>query len=104
MREWEKNIDDDSKIRLKMIKNPYGLKWSVAYLLFAGYWVDIVRIDNYEHEGCNRPHIHRYKQKRVEFTDLSFAEAEKAAKVIGDKMKEMVKNDIYRDCERYKKN
>jgi len=36
MREWEKNIDDDSKIRLKMIKTPYGLKWSAVYLLVIG--------------------------------------------------------------------
>ncbi|MFC1733346.1 hypothetical protein ACFL6I_23855 [candidate division KSB1 bacterium] len=95
MPEWENIIDNESKLKLKIIKTDSGSKWSVVYLLYIGYWLDIVRIDNYEHEGSENPHIHRYKQKRVEFLDITFTEAQKKIKKIGKGIKERIKDDIY---------
>ena len=50
---------------------PKGIKFSFQYLIFKdNEWQQLVRIDNYIHQGKKGVHIHLFKRKNVKFEDI----------------------------------
>lgn len=96
-KQWEQKIGDDTKIVTTVNKFPDGFKFSMVYLLLLDRWVDIARIDNYPHNGREETHIHRFREKRVEFREMSFDEAKEILMRIGGNIKEKIKNGRYRN-------
>ncbi|MBD3313838.1 hypothetical protein GF345_05330 [Candidatus Woesearchaeota archaeon] len=91
MRTWENTLDPHARIVFKLDV----LKWSVSYLFYTGKWECIARIDNYPHDRKQLPHIHRYRQDKVEFRDLTFNEAEEVLISIGNRIRERIKDGSY---------
>ncbi len=88
MRTWEKILDQDTRLVFKLD----ALKWSVSYIFYTGRWECMARIDNYPHKGKQGSHIHRHDDKRVEFKELTFKEAETTVINIGNRIMEEIKN------------
>lgn len=92
---YEYKIDDGSKIIITEI--PEISRFSLVYLFFTDRWIDLARIDNYPHEGRVETHIHRLGEARVEFREMNIEESFETIKNIGDRIKERIKNDSYRN-------
>ena len=69
---------------------PEGLRFALQYLWRQeGRWIEIARIDNYEHdENRTGVHIHKFGKGFVEFREMNFEEAEQYIIVLGEKIKQ----------------
>lgn len=88
---YEIRLDNESKIKVRVV----GSRFSIVYLLFKDEWIDIARVDNYFHEGKAGTHIHRYCEERVEFREMTFGEALETLIMIGDGIKERIKDGMH---------
>ncbi|MBU0536234.1 MAG: hypothetical protein KKE20_04675 [Nanoarchaeota archaeon] len=95
MRE-EFEIRIDKETRIKVWKR--DSRFSMTYLFYIDKWIDIARIDNCLHEGRIGTHIHRYRESRVEFREMTIKESMDTLKNIGKNIKEKIKDGCYRDC------
>ena len=74
-------LDEKTKITIRCSNESFAI-CCVHFVKDA--WVCIARIDNCPHKGTeNKTHIHRYKQKKVEYRELSIEEAQETVIRIG---------------------
>ena len=69
-------------------ENAERCTFALVYLVFADGWKELVRIDNYPHDGTIRVHIHRCGEERVEYREMSIDEAEETLLRIGKRIRE----------------
>ena len=71
---------------------PGSFIFALQYLWFhENKWLELVRIDNYEHEkGRIGVHIHKFGTRFVEFKEMSFTDAEQLIFTVGEKIKQKI--------------
>ena len=64
---------------------PEGLKFACQYLFFRDKWVEVVRVDNYEHDSKRfGAHVHKLGAEDVQFIEISADELETYVLAIGE--------------------
>ena len=80
----DEKLDDKNRLILRLWKVkkcndfPDGVEFAFQYLYFKDKrWNQVVRIDNQLHEGKSGTHIHVMKREKVEWIQLTPADAER---------------------------
>ena len=55
---------------------PEGAKFACQYLFFRDKWVEVVRVDNYEHEKRFGTHVHKLGAENAQFIEISVDQLE----------------------------
>ena len=86
-------LDEKTRIILvvekikKSEQYPDGLRFAASYLYISdNAWKQIVRIDNFPHQGKQGTHIHQCNKDDVKFEDIPLEKAEETVIVRGNKL------------------
>ncbi len=94
----DKRLSEDTRLIKRLYRAESGDYQSGSFIFalqclwfHEGEWLELARIDNYEHEkGRAGVHIHKLGTRFVEFRGMSFTEAEQFALAVGEKIKQKI--------------
>ena len=66
---------------------PAGLKFACQYLFFRDKWIEVIRVDNYEH-GLKRfgAHVHKLGAENTQFIEMSIDQLETYVLAMGESL------------------
>lgn len=96
--ESDKRLSEDTRLIKRLYRAESGeylsgsFIFALQYLWFhEGEWLELARIDNYEHEkGRAGVHLHKFSTRFVEFKEMNFPEAEQLILAVGERVKQKI--------------